>query len=366
MQNDPYKRLAERLDALPNGFPPAPDGSELRLLAKIFTPQEAALAAELRLGLETPAQLVERLAGEGKHFGEPRAVQAMLKTMARNGLIHAGRCPGGLGYGLLPFVVGIYEYQIGRIDAEMARLFEDYYRTAFRHMLALPDPAIHRVIPVGESVPVDLEIRPFESARQIVDQAQSWGVLDCICRTQQALIGKGCAHPVDVCMTLSATPNAFDHSPVVRPLTHAQALETLDRAARAGLVHSVSNVRDELTYICNCCTCACGILRGVSELGLANVVAHSAFVNRVDPALCIGCEECLPACQFKALALQEYVMQVDENRCTGCGVCVPTCAQGALSLARRPEAEVQPVPASEHDWRMQRARARGIDMGRVL
>ena len=38
MNDAVYKKLAERLDALPNGFPPTEDGAELRLLAKIFTP----------------------------------------------------------------------------------------------------------------------------------------------------------------------------------------------------------------------------------------------------------------------------------------------------------------------------------------
>jgi len=52
-----YARLAARLDELPNGFPPAPDGSHLRLLAKLYTPDEAALAAQLRLTLETPADI---------------------------------------------------------------------------------------------------------------------------------------------------------------------------------------------------------------------------------------------------------------------------------------------------------------------
>ena len=42
-----YKRLAERLNALPNGFPPTDDGRELKLLAKIFTPEQAELAAQL-------------------------------------------------------------------------------------------------------------------------------------------------------------------------------------------------------------------------------------------------------------------------------------------------------------------------------
>ena len=33
MSQEAYKKLAERLDALPNGFPPTEDGVELRLLA---------------------------------------------------------------------------------------------------------------------------------------------------------------------------------------------------------------------------------------------------------------------------------------------------------------------------------------------
>jgi hypothetical protein len=48
----PYRRLATRLNELPNGFPPASDGAELRLLAYLFTPEEAALAAQLWLTLQ--------------------------------------------------------------------------------------------------------------------------------------------------------------------------------------------------------------------------------------------------------------------------------------------------------------------------
>ena len=40
MTEDPYRLLQQRLDELPNGFPPADDGSDLRLLARLFTPDE--------------------------------------------------------------------------------------------------------------------------------------------------------------------------------------------------------------------------------------------------------------------------------------------------------------------------------------
>ncbi len=49
---DPYLQLAKRLDELPNGFPSTEDGVELRLLEKLFSPEEASLAAGLHLGLE--------------------------------------------------------------------------------------------------------------------------------------------------------------------------------------------------------------------------------------------------------------------------------------------------------------------------
>ncbi len=358
MEENPYRPLAQRLDSLPNGFPATPEGVELELLANLFTPQEAVLAAQLRLTLESPEQIADRLCADLE------TTRQMLKSMARNGLIAAGRMESGLGYRLMPFVVGIYEMQIGRIDSELARLFEAYYQHAFKQVLEV-QPAIHRVVPVGESVRVDMEIHPFESIAGIVDSVQAWGVLDCICRKQKSLIGDPCEHPVDVCMALSQKPGAFDNSPIVRGLTKEEALATLRRAAQAGLVHSVSNSREGVTYICNCCTCSCGILRGLAEMGVANVVARSAFVNAVDEDLCLGCGDCLEYCQFDALSLNG-VIQVEARRCVGCGVCVSSCPENALFLARRPEDEILPIPKSEMDWMHQRATARGLDLDKVL
>lgn len=358
MNENPYKLLAERLDALPNGFPPTDDGAELRLLAKLFSEEEASLAAQLRLTLETPAQIAARIGGDGK------ALRKQLKNMARRGLIAAGRAEGGLGYGLLPFAIGIYEMQFHTIDAELAQLFEDYYQKAFGQALTM-QPPLNRVIPVGESVRVDMEVRPFESVTDIVNNAQAWGVVDCICRTQQALIGDPCEHPLDVCMLLSETPGVFDHSPAVRSLTREEAMATLQRAADAGLVHSVSNNQQGMWYICNCCTCSCAVLRGMADLGIANIIARSAFVNQVDETLCTGCGLCVEHCQFEALSLEDIV-SVDGIRCVGCGLCVSACPDEALSLVRRPDEEILPPPVTEADWRAERAAARGLDLREVL
>jgi len=358
MLSPAYQRLALRLDELPNGYPPTDEGVELRLLALIFTPEEAELAAGLGLRLQSPEQIAERLGGDSK------VLRDQLKSMARRGLINAGKLEGGMGYGLMPFAVGIYEMQVGRLDAEFAALFEAYYKQVFGQVLTM-QPSVHRVIPVGETVKMGMEIRPYESAAQIVDDARAWGVVDCICRKQKALVGEPCEHPLDVCMVVSQRPGAFDQSSTVRALTQGQAHGTLHRAAKAGLVHSVSNTQQGVWYICNCCTCSCGILRGMADLGLANVVAHSAFVNRVDDDLCIACEDCLDSCQFDALTM-DLVAQVDEVHCVGCGVCVLACPESALGLVRRPLEEVTSVPESEMDWLKQRALSRGMDLTSVL
>src|SRR5512141_2774065 len=123
-----YKRLAERLNALPNGFPPTDDGRELKLLAKIFTPEQAELAAQLLPTLETVEEVAARTGGNVAELRD------QLKGMSRSGLIEAGRKDGKLGFKLMPFVVGIYEAQIAKMDEELARLFEDYFQGSFREI----------------------------------------------------------------------------------------------------------------------------------------------------------------------------------------------------------------------------------------
>jgi electron transport complex protein RnfB len=359
MAKSPYKKLAERLDATPNGFPPTDDGAELRLLEKIFTPEEAELASQLRLTLETPTQIAERVGGDVEE------ITKQLKGMRRKGLVEYERREEGRLYGLMVFAVGFYENQMPTMDVELARLFEDYYLKAAGQTITM-HPSIHRVVPVNETVQADMEVEPYESAIDIVNNAKAWAVWDCICRKQQALLGNPCEHQVDNCMVFSKTPGTFDSSSVFTAITREESLATLQRAAESGLVHSVSNQQEDISYICNCCTCACGILRGLVDLGLANVVARSAFVNKVDEELCTGCELCVDHCQFEALSMGEQFVNVNEDRCVGCGVCVPFCQDEALVLIRRPEEEILPIPVTEYDWRIERAAARGLDLEEVM
>jgi electron transport complex protein RnfB len=259
----------------------------------------------------------------------------------------------------MPFVVGIYEEQLPRMDKELAMLFEQYHQEA-KGLLTAVSPPFHRVIPVEESIPTGIEIYPYERATEMLESAKAWGVRECICRVQQKLIGKGCDRPVENCLVFAPVEGVFDHSEVTRAITKEEALRILFEAEEAGLVHSPGNYRDGNYYICNCCTCCCGLLRNVAEFSIPTVIARSDFVAIVDADVCAGCGDCAPRCQFGALALVDEVCLVDEGRCVGCGLCTSVCPTEALHRQRRAEGEVPLPPMTSKEWGAQRARARGF------
>jgi NAD-dependent dihydropyrimidine dehydrogenase PreA subunit len=221
-------------------------------------------------------------------------------------------------------------------------------------------PAINRIIPVEEAVPAGIEIYPYERASALLENAKAWGVSDCICRLQQKLIGKGCDRPLESCLVFAPVAGVFDGSETVRAVEKVEALRILHEAEDAGLVHSPGNFRDGHTYICNCCTCCCGVLRGVAEFSIPTAIASSDFVAVVDAGMCAGCGDCLPRCQFGALDLSDDLCLVDVGCCVGCGLCATACPTGALLLERRAHGSVPPPPDSLDDWMAQRAQARGL------
>jgi electron transport complex protein RnfB len=355
-----YGALARRLDTIPNGFPATESGAELRLLAKLYTLEEASLASVMRLTAES----AEAIAGRAE--GDPVAVQDTLKGMARRGLIRVERSARQLKFGLMPFVVGVYEGQLARMDAELARLFEDYYQESHGRVIVSTAPSVHRVIPVDQAIPSGTEVFPYEHASGLLEGAMSFGVRDCICRVQRGMLGQACSAPVSSCVIFHPNPGAFDHSNDIRPISKDEAIQILRQASEFGLVHSSANVQQGHGYICNCCTCCCGILRALSEFGNADAVARSAFHVAIDPDLCAACESCLDSCPFHALSLTGFAAEVDLTRCMGCGLCVPVCPSEAITMVRKPEWERDTPPLDDQAWWLERAANRQIDLGDIL
>jgi Na+-translocating ferredoxin:NAD+ oxidoreductase subunit B len=347
MHHDVYIQLARTLDELPNRFPSTHSGIEYQILAKLFTPEEAHLACAMHLNAEPVSEIANRAGTDAKETRDA------LKRMSAKGLIDLKKGEGEFTFALKPFVVGFYEGQLTRMDEEMAGLFEQYYRETQGKILK-DTPAHHRVIPVGRALPLQVNIDPYEKASELLDNAQSWGVRDCICRKQQHLLGKDCQHKLETCLVFAPVKNAFDRSKVDRALTKEEALQILYETEEAGLVHSSGNYRDGIEYICNCCICCCGIMRGIAEYGILSAVAHSDFQIAIKEDSCSNCGVCLERCQFNALSIPDTVLVADLKRCVGCGLCVLVCPTEALHLQLRDSDDLLPLPADIKEWRAQR------------
>ncbi|MFW9994873.1 MAG: ATP-binding protein [Candidatus Odinarchaeota archaeon] len=360
----PYERLADTLDKIPNGFAKVSDGTHLRILQWIFTSEEAELASKMKLMGETVEEFSSRLniSAEG--------LKDKFETMAEKGQIRAWNSSTGRRYALIPFAVGIYEEQLERMDKEFALLFEEYLDKASKETngkgLFDSEPPVFRVIPVNRALKTELTIHPYDQAEQMIKQAKSWGIRECICKKQQELLGNECNYKITkVCMQFSPKENAFGDG-ITKSITREESLKILKDSEEAGLIHCSMNIQKGISYICNCCTCCCGILRGLTERNQPSAFVKSNYLMNVDKELCVGCEACVDRCQFSALDVKEDICEVDGHRCVGCGVCAIECPEGALSLvARGPNQRTTP-PETMRDWMTEKAMTRQVDPSDLL
>jgi electron transport complex protein RnfB len=348
--SDVFETLAAALDRLPNGFPRTSSGVELRVLRKIFSEEEARLAGLLTA---TPMPFRDIAAMSGGAAAETRR---KLLSMAKRGLVWPSKAEGILAFRLAPFIVGIYEAQAETLDHELAHLVERYMEDGGAAGIMGPQPAVHRVVPAHGSVKSEL-ILPYDDVRAMLMEAKTYSVRDCICRKERDIVGgRTCSFPIRNCMSFSRT----ERRPGPDDIGGEEALALLDKTEELGLVHTVSNVRTGVTYVCNCCGCCCGVLLGITRLGIEHSVAAANYTASIDPELCTACGACASRCQIGAVSEENGVFRVDGKKCIGCGLCVTGCRSGAASLSRKPEAEIIRPPEDFADWERQRLRNRGL------
>jgi len=352
MSEEIYNRLADAMDRLPNGFPRTKSNVEIRILAKIFTPEEAALVGRLTGELETVAAIAERVGMK------PSEVQSRLSALAQRGLVWIDKKEGKLLFRLLPFMVGIYETQYDILDHELAHLIEHYMREGGAAGIMKPYPALHRVIPARNAIKSEW-ILPYDDVKAIILTAETYNNQPCICRKERRLTGfTACPFPNDMCLSFSNRPGTGDPTEISRDA----ALALLDQAEAVGLVHTVNNnvqARYYFGYICNCCGCCCAILRGINDYGIESSVAHANYYAALNPDKCSSCGICLTRCQVRALRQKDGIVVVEKEHCIGCGLCVSSCPDEAIELKRKPDNEIIPPPVDYAAWEAERNRNRG-------
>ena len=345
-----FARLADALDRLPNGYPRTASGVELFILKKIFTREEAALGCAMSAQPESFDAIAARA---GMPAGDARR---MLITMARKGLAWPSKEDGKLLFRLAPFMVGIFEASLPLMDHELAHLVEDYMAQGGVAGIMKPQPALHRVVPARGSAKTEW-ILPYDDVKAIILASKSFQVRDCICRVEQEQLGgRTCDAPMHNCLSFSAA----ERPPRPDDITREQALAILDQAEKAALVHTVSNVVQGVSYVCNCCGCCCAILRGVTEYGVRESVARANYLASIDPVACNGCGICANRCQVGAIVERDGAYSVNGEACIGCGLCVTECEPQAAALSRRPDAQEVLPPLDFASWEKARLANRGL------
>ncbi len=365
---EPYEKLTKTLNTIPNGFPTIEDGTHLRLLEWIYEPEEAELASKLKLSAETVKKMSRRLKIPEDELTKKLEImesKGQLRITRSRGRFPRRKSKGQIKYGLLPFVVGVYEEQIHRMDAEFASLFEEYVQKTKGAIIFSTKPAIQRVVPVKSVIKTELEIHPYNQVEQMILNAKSWGIRDCICKKQQELIGDPCKYDDRVCLVFSGRENKYEESHQTTTITMEESLQILKETEEAGLVHTSMNIEDGHSYICNCCTCCCGVLRGFVEWGQPQAFVKSDYVIDIDEETCIGCGKCIDRCQFNALSIVDKKCVSNDN-CVGCGVCALVCPTDALSLIDRNPKETKKPPKNILMWMLKRAFSRKVNLLKII
>jgi Na+-translocating ferredoxin:NAD+ oxidoreductase subunit B len=345
-----YERLADSLNKLPNSFPRTKSNIEISLLKKIFLPEEANLAGQLT-GTMEPVDIIAQRTGLSPEETSLRLGALMERDFAW------GDATKGV-FRLAPFIVGIYESQLPRMDHELAHLVEEYFHQGGAEIMR-PRPAIHRVIPAQSAVKSEW-IMPYDKLRELLISCNTFRVNNCICRVQQDLEGtRKCTFPLDV--ELIFYRGEETSSPPERPfISKDEALAILDKTEKTGLVHTVRNVAKGIFYVCNCCGCCCGILRGINDFGIENSVAAANYYSVIDPEKCIGCGTCVQRCQMHAIKSENDISVVNRMKCIGCGLCVTGCESNVARLELKPETERIEPPADYAAWEHNRMVNRGL------
>jgi len=349
-----YDRLVERLNRSPQGAPPSE--RLFKILRLLVSEEEAGLLAQVPIRPFT-ARRAAALWG----LPEARARQVLDALADRAMLLDY---PDGeeTRYVLPPPMAGFFEFSMMRVrgDADQQALAELYYdyinveEDFGRELFATGQTQLGRVFVDETALPARdaLVVLDYERASEVVRSAKAIGISTCYCRHKMARKDRACDAPMDICMTFGSCADSLTRHQVARRVDVPECLDLLAQARERGLVQFGENVREQVSFICNCCGCCCEALIAARRFAFMKPVHTTNYLPEVDSDRCNGCGKCLDACPVEALGLVSAhdpirrvarTAQLNEDRCLGCGVCVRVCAKEAIRLKPRPSRVLTPV-----------------------
>jgi ferredoxin len=322
--------LAERYGKIPFRSPVNETLAEL--LSMVFSAEEAQLAAAFPVSPANTSVIARRAEVVDNDAG------LLLNAMDNRGLIGSYAVNGQRRYLLLPIVPGLFELVMWsrRTDAKtrrFAELYESYYDA--NYFTATPKGVI-KIIPVEQHIDSQIGVLSSDRVSELVESHRRFSLTVCCCRHSADLRGQPCVKPKEVCMAFGSLSDFLVDRNLARRSDKVEILETVQRAAEAGLVHLTDNVT-RANFLCSCCACCCTGLKIITRFSYPWMIAKSHFQVELDRSRCQACGTCVGRCVTCALQLEESELQLDDSRCIGCGVCVSGCKHNhALSLVPRP------------------------------
>ncbi|MGE5416611.1 MAG: 4Fe-4S dicluster domain-containing protein [Acidobacteriota bacterium] len=349
-----YVQLLDRINRFPQGAPPSE--TLFKILSLLFTEKEAQMVALLPIKPFT-VELASRI-----WKTDLNTAQKNLETLASRGLLLDVDDNGTQRYVLPPPMAGFFEFAMmrtrGDIDQKLlSELYhqyinveEDFIKDLFQH----GETKVGRVFvqePVLSSENA-VHVLDYEKASRVVQNAPHIGISMCYCRHKMHHMNKVCDAPMDNCMTFGNTARSLAANGLARLVDKSECMELLEQAYEHNLVQFGENVRESVSFICNCCGCCCEAMIAARKHGFLHPIHTTNFMPHINSDSCTGCGLCMNACPVEAMALvsantphdaQKRKAKVIEDICLGCGVCVRSCPQSSISLTSRKERVITPV-----------------------
>ncbi len=349
-----YQQLEQRLNRFPQGAPPSE--TLYQILGVLVSEQEAAFLSALPI-----RPFTARRAAKALHTTVPEAKKTLDTLAGRAMLIDLVKEGEETRYMMPPPMAGFLEFALMRVRTDidqklLSELYHQYLNVEgeFMHDLFYGvETKLGRVFVqepmVGDSEAV--HILDYERATHVIETAEHIALGMCYCRHKMEHMGTACDAPMDVCLTFGGVAEALSRHGHSRAVGKAEALEALNLSYEANLVQCGENVREGVSFICNCCGCCCEAMLAAKRYGLRQPVYTTGFSPRVEAEACVGCGKCGKVCPVDAIRMvpvqkgerQSLTAQIDYDICLGCGVCVRNCPQKCIALKAREKKLLTPV-----------------------
>jgi ferredoxin len=349
-----YAKLTERLNRFPQGVYP----SELlhKILGILFSEKEASLVSLLPIKpftAEKAAAIWKIPLIDARKTLDRLADRALLLDIEEE---------KGIQYVLPPPMAGFFEFSLMRrrddINQQvLSELFYEYMNVEedfIRSLFTEGETQLGRVFIHEPALPSEnaLHILDYERASEVIRTASHRGIGLCYCRHKMSHLGRSCEAPMDICMTFDNSAASLIRHGFARAVDIVEGLELLRKAYDNNLIQFGENVRQQVSFICNCCGCCCEAMIAARRFGMLHPVHTTNFLPRVVDDACTGCGRCVQACPVEAMGLvsannphlsKQAKAKLHEETCLGCGLCVRICPVEAIRLESRPKRLITPL-----------------------